>query len=241
MSKLATILMASVQDGIGARAQRWLLEEYNCSLGNNCDALKADPEYPLMFPDAKHVIPIFGYKESYGQMWETWLKWAQFGDPKNLYYYNCGDGDWNGLDEPGTRGTAALRPFNFGRAYQENEMVHALMPGLKTVVTHPFPQSFTDARIPSDVWGWGLPYIMQYGINWREGWNIPADKEVWCYLTDADLNSSMFDLATVGEICRKYGIAACLVYKATHPRLWDVDTKVITKDGRRFLEGMVNA
>ena len=244
--KLATILMTS--PGIfGPKMQRWL-QKYNCSLGNSLPASKADPELCFDFPDAKHIIPMFGYKESWERLPETWEQWrgcVGLLAPGNLYYYNCGAGDWNGLDEPGTRGTMDLRQINYGRAYQENEMVHALMPGLKTVVTHPWPTGFLCDHIPSDVWGWRLHYITQHGANWREKWDVPADKEAWGYLIDEDLSDPDFNLTDVGKACRDLGLSACLIYKAEHPALMDMsnpDPRTwMTAKARRFLEGMVKA
>ena len=250
--RLSTILMTS--PGIfGPGIQRWLLEKYNCSLGNNLPASKADSSLMIEFPEAKHIIPVFGYKESWDRMFTTFEEWQEeitFREPgtefnNNLYYYNCGAGAWNGLDEPGTRGSMESRQINFGRALQEVKMTELRMPGLRSVVTHPFPQTFTDERIPSDVWAWGLPYIMQQGATWREKLNIPDDKEIWCYLINQDLNDPIFNLADVGKVCRDLGLSACLIYKAEHPALMDMsnpDPRTwMTAKARGLLEGMVNA
>ena len=246
--KLATVLMTSPCAGFGAGVQWWLLEQYNCSLGNNLPASQCDPSLVGKYPDAKHIIPMFGYKESWSRLRLTFMQdaWEHWLDKGNVYYFNMGDGDWNGLDEPGTRGDIFKRRFNYGRAYQEVEMVRALMPGLKTVCTHPFPHGFgTDCDvIPSDVWAWNIQYIANakmtfVGPNWREDWGVPADKEVWGYWIDEDLYTK--DLGATGAICRGLGLSACLIYKAEHPALWDADAGQMTAKGKSLLEGMVNA
>ena len=255
MNKIPTILMTSPKAGFGRKIQWTLLKRYNCSLGNNLSASKCDPSLVNEFPDAKHIIPIFGYKESWDRMFITYDEWQEERifrpngtNSGKVYYYNCGTGDWPGLDEPGSRGKFGLRLFNYGRAFQENEMIHKFMPNLNTVVTHPFPlpigapidSSPRYKNVDSDVWAWQFNYIMSAGLNWREKFDVPQDKEVWGYWIDNELSTR--NLADTGEICRKYGISACLIYKAEHPALYNVDEpdirKRMTPKALALLEGM---
>ena len=241
MSKLATILMTSPNVGIGPKMRRFMLEAYNCSFGNSVPASRDDPELCFDFPDAKHIVPMFGYKESWDRLPKTWDEWKEYAAVDNVYYYNC-----DALDEPGS-GLITQRLFRYGRAYEHNKWVHKMFPGLKTVVTQPFPLpgilSENYVSIPSDVWAWRFKYILAAGENWREKWNIPAYKEVWGYWIDEDLRDR--DLADTGKICRDLGISACLIYKAEHPELMDQsdpDPRTwMTDKAEALLKGMVSA
>ena len=243
MTKLATVMMTSPKVGIGPKMRRLMLETHNCSFGNSVPASKDSTELAYDFPDAKHIIPMFGYPESWGRLLTTWEAWEYALGAANVYYYNC-----DRLDEPGSRGeNLVIRTFNYGRAYEHNEWVHKMFPGLKTVVTHPFPlPHISDTGYiptPSDVWAWRFTYIIGAGANWREKWNVPAEQEVWGYWIDEDLRER--DLADTGKVCRDLGLSACLIYKAEHPVLMDQsnpDPRTwMTDKARRLLEGMRDA
>lgn len=78
MNKLATILMTSPGVGFGPKIRRFLLQEYNCSLGNSVPASRDTPDLCFDFPDAKHIIPMFGYPESWDRLLQTWDEWKEF-------------------------------------------------------------------------------------------------------------------------------------------------------------------
>ena len=100
MTKLATIFMIPGgpkwcrDHGIGEIAEDWLAE-MNVTLGNSG---LVSPDDAIKFPNAKHIIPIFGYPESWrdaGATYEEWLGAFIEAEKEmnDVYLYNCGDSE----------------------------------------------------------------------------------------------------------------------------------------------------
>jgi len=219
MSKLPLIVFTTPQGfdpkenpkHIGPGAERWLAEEHLTALansGNQIDKVWGDRMIPKDLPI---IAPIFGYPESWNKARATHAGLLYYSDmiqdiSKQLYYHNCGDGTWSGLDEPGSRSDIPDKAFSLGRAYQEIKDALNLMPGLKPVVTHPQDKRFQDFgdRI---VYAFRLELLLQFGTA-----GLPAGAEIWAYLNGADLDAlaANGEWGKVGQQMRDVG-ATCLL------------------------------
>lgn len=176
--------------GIDAKVGRYLLETFNLSLGNTGNALSG--VLPVDVPaslvvDARFITPMFGYPESRKKWPETYANTTLM--PGRHYLYDCGDGAFLGTDEPGTRGPANLRAFDWGRAYQRVYDALIDYPGIKPVVTMPFNGALTDITRDFADFGASIVYafdahvIEMAGVNdeMHEHLNVPDGAEVWAY------------------------------------------------------------
>ncbi len=271
MNKLATIFMipggpAWCKDhGIGPNVLRYLVERWNLTLGNtgiDPQDISRDTDRYL---EAKWIADMFGYLPSRKNWWMTHHELESLGylENGNWYFYDCGDGAFKnpprlGMDEPGSRGPVEWRYWCYAQAVRENEIVHDLFPGLKTVATHPFPTAFGSKvynagiphqRIDSDVWAWRLSHLIEaydtHGPDWRKTWDIPEDKEIWAYLITEDLVKNAFAFAPdVGKSVREVGATALLINTDLSPLINEDATdprELLSKNGTDLLNGMVRA
>lgn len=237
MTQLPIIIFGTPAWHLGAKTLKWLLEQHNTTIAN-AGAVWKDFD-PKLYPDARFIADMFGYPESWKRMRDTYeiIRFYLMHEKGNMYYHNCGDGNWAGLDEPGSRGDIADKPFSLGRAYQEIKMVLALMPGLKPVVTHPVDARFRDFGA-SIVSAFRLEYLLKYNLA---DFGFKGDEEIWAYLNAADLDRVLF--GGVGDQMRQVG-AKCLLInteKGTTKHLMFQDSKGLwqpTAEMKALWEGM---
>lgn len=267
-NELATIFMIPggpgwcKKYGIGWKVLRYLAERWNLTLGNT-GIKPSDITNDLdRYLDAKWIADMFGYSPSREKWIETYRSLKNSGrlERGNRYFYDCGDGAFKnpprlGQDEPGSRGDIEWRYWCYAQAARENEIVHDLFPGLKTVITHPFPTrvhasaaSLPIPAIPSDVWAWRLSYLIAaydaHGPDWRKNWDIPEDKEIWAYLITEDLVNPDFDFEEVGHVIRKVGASALLINTDLTPLIDETATdprQMLNKNATKLLNGMLEA
>ena len=260
MSKLSMVVFATPLGfdpkenprHIGPDAERWLAEAHNTALansGNHIDAVWKDRMIPKDLPI---IAPIFGYPESWDKARATHAGLLYYSDmiqdiSKQLYYHNCGDGKWAGLDEPGSRSDIPDKAFSIGRAYQEVKDTLNLMPELKPVVTHPADKRFQEFgdRI---VYAFRLDYLGYYfsvmGDDYWTGMDFPANAEIWAYLNAADLDSidALHVWGEVGKHMRDVGATCLLINTLGGVRKHLVDAAMEPSKGLKALwRGMGDA
>lgn len=244
---------------VGAKAERWLLEQFSCTLMNNDNDLTRYPTPMDTFPDAKFIIPIFGYPESWGKAGETEQAWREVGvyHHGNVYYYNCGgtiDGEsWNGLDEPGTRGNGLVISYEQARA--ELRCVKAFFPGLKRVVAHPWPYGPEECWLTNfEVGAWRLTLMENHMDEYAD--RVAQVPERWAYLIDTDFEQFVNAngiikfgdkektrmrkwAAGIGPRVRAVGASALLINDVSLlPYLYDREAVRLTDVGEALLEGV---
>ena len=267
-NKLASIWMISggpawcKKYGIGPKILRYLVERWNLTLGNTGIGPTAITKDADRYLEAKWIADMFGYSPSRKNWVDTYgeLDNYRYLEAGNWYFYDCGDGAFKnpprlGMDESGSRDEIEWRYWCYAQAARENEIIHDLFPGLKTVVTHPFPAAFgpmtgttPHKRIDSDVWAWRLSYLIaaydEHGPDWRKAWDIPEDKEIWAYLITEDLTNQDFDFEEVGAIIRITGATALLINTDLSPLIDETATdprEMLNKNATDLLNGMVSA